>query len=218
MSDFKSLGLAGWLADSCHEMGLRVPSPIQRACIPPALQGRDVLGSAETGSGKTAAFALPILQTLSVDPYGVFAVVLSPARELAIQIADQFQALGARMGVRVCVIVGGRDMMQQALELGQRPHIVIGTPGRLADHFRSSGSAFTMAKARFLVIDEADRLLELGFSEDVGFILSQLPSHRQTLLFSATMSDALKRLQSLALKKPFVADLAPVERVPATLK
>ena len=113
MADFNSLGLAPWLAASCREMGLRDPTPIQLACIGPALQGRDVLGSAETGSGKTAAFALPVLQALSVDPYGVFAVVLSPARELAMQIADQFNAFGARMGVRVCVVVGGRDMMQQ---------------------------------------------------------------------------------------------------------
>ena len=101
MADFASLGLAPWLAGACKEMGLKEPTPIQKACIGPALEGQDVLGSAETGSGKTAAFALPILQALSVDPYGVFAVVLSPARELATQIAEQFSALGSRMGVRV---------------------------------------------------------------------------------------------------------------------
>jgi len=212
-----SLGLSPWLGETCIEMGLKRPTPIQEACIPPALQGHDVLGSAETGSGKTAAFALPILQALSEDPYGVFAVVLSPARELAAQIADQFSALGTRMSVRVSLIVGGVDMMRQALELSKRPHIVIGTPGRLADHLRSSGSAAVMRNARFLVIDEADRLLELGFADDLGAIISQMPARRQTLLFSATMSGALQRLQRLALTSPHVADLAPSERVPAAL-
>ena len=212
-----SLGLSPWLGETCIEMGLKRPTPIQEACIPPALQGHDVLGSAETGSGKTAAFALPILQALSEDPYGVFAVVLSPARELAAQIADQFSALGTRMSVRVSLVVGGVDMMRQALELSKRPHIVIGTPGRLADHLRSSGSAAVMRNARFLVIDEADRLLELGFADDLGSIISQMPARRQTLLFSATMSGALQRLQRLALTSPHVADLAPSERVPAAL-
>ena len=212
-----TLGLSPWLAKSCVEMGLKRPTPIQLSCVRPALEGRDVLGSAETGSGKTAAFALPILQALSEDPFGVFAVVLSPARELSAQIADQFSALGAHMRVRVSVVVGGVDMMKQALELAKRPHIVIGTPGRLADHLRSSGSAVVMRNARFLVIDEADRLLELGFANDLGSILSQLPARRQTLLFSATMSGALQRLQRLALTSPHVADLAPSERVPAAL-
>ena len=216
-SDWTSLGLAPWLAGSCVEMGLKKPTPIQRACIGPALQGRDVVGSAETGSGKTAAFALPIIQALSEDPYGVFAVVLSPARELASQIADQFTALGSHMSVRVAVVVGGVDMMRQALELAKRPHVVIGTPGRLADHLRSSGTAVVLRNARFLVIDEADRLLELGFSADVGAIVERLPSRRQTLLFSATMSGALDRLRRLALTSPHVADLAPSERVPSAL-
>lgn len=218
MASFRSLGLSPWLASSCEQMGLVRPSPIQQAAIPPALASRDVLASAETGSGKTAAFALPILQSLSRDPYGVFAVVLSPARELAMQIADQFNALGTRIGVRVCVIVGGRDMMTQSLELAQRPHVVVGTPGRLADHLRSSEAGVLMAKARFLVIDEADRLLELGFAADVGTVLNELKGRKQTLLFSATMSGALQRLQSLALKTPFVADLTPTERVPTALK
>ena len=217
-SAWVSLGLSPWLAEACRSMGLSRPTPIQLACVGPALAGRDVLGSAETGSGKTAAFALPILQALSEDPYGVFAVVLSPARELASQIADQFVALGARMQLRTTVVVGGVDMMQQALALAERPHVVVGTPGRLADHMRSNNTALTMRNARFLVIDEADRLLEMGFADDLATILGALPSRRQTLLFSATMSGALKRLQRLALTEPHVADLAPLERIPAALK
>lgn len=215
-SAWTELGLSPWLANTCIEMGLKRPTPIQTDCIGPVLRGQDVLGSAATGSGKTAAFALPIIQALSEDPYGVFAVVLSPARELASQIADQFTALGVRMPVRVSVVVGGVDMMRQALELAQRPHIVIGTPGRLVDHLRSSGTAVTMLKSRFLVIDEADRLLELGFADDLRAVLEHMPARRQTLLFSATMSGALKKLQGLALTAPHVADLAASERVPST--
>ena len=232
----ESLGLSPWLVSSCAEMGLREPTPIQAACVKPALDGRDIVGSAETGSGKTAAFALPILQALSADPHGIFALVLSPARELAHQIADQFAALGAPLRVRVCVVVGGADMMPQALELSQRPHIVVATPGRFADHLRSSNVAPAVAKLRFVVIDEerradeagavkklcshagvgcaqADRLLELGFADDLQHILSSLPRRRQTLLFSATMSGALSSLGESALRTPFVADLAPQDAV-----
>jgi len=158
----ESLGLSPWLVSSCAEMGLREPTPIQAACVKPALDGRDIVGSAETGSGKTAAFALPILQALSADPHGIFALVLSPARELAHQIADQFAALGAPLRVRVCVVVGGADMMPQALELSQRPHIVVATPGRFADHLRSSNVAPAVAKLRFVVIDEERRADEAG--------------------------------------------------------
>jgi ATP-dependent RNA helicase DDX49/DBP8 len=215
--EWESLGLSPWLASNCVAMGLRKPSPIQAACVGPALKGQDVLGSAETGSGKTAAFVLPVLQALSEDPFGVFAVVLSPARELAAQIGEQFTALGARMQLRVALAVGGVDMMRQALQLAERPHVVIGTPGRLADHLRSSGTAATMRHVRFLVIDEADRLLELGFASDLSDIVQRLPTKRQTLLFSATMSRSLQRLQRLALQAPHVADLAPLESVPATL-
>ena len=134
------------------------------------------------------------------------------------QIADQFTALGTKMQLRIAIVVGGADMMAQSLQLAERPHVVIGTPGRLADHLRSSAAtARIFSNLRFLVIDEADRLLELGFSEDVGEIVTTLPSKRQTLLFSATMSQPLQRLQKLALTKPHIADLAPLERVPPNL-
>ena len=156
-ASFDELGLSSWLVDSCKQLGLHTPTPIQAACIRPALAGQDILGSAETGSGKTAAFVLPMLQALSCDPFGVFSLVLSPARELASQIADQVSALGSGMGVKVVTIVGGHDMMQQALELAQRPHVVVATPGRLVDHLSSGDVATTLRRLRMLVIDEADR-------------------------------------------------------------
>ncbi|GAB1293242.1 Probable ATP-dependent RNA helicase DDX49 [Apodemus speciosus] len=169
------------------------------------VQGRDCLGCAKTGSGKTAAFVLPILQKLSEDPYGIFCLVLTPTRELAYQIAEQFRVLGKPLGLKDCIIVGGMDMVAQALELSRKPHVVIATPGRLADHLRSS-STFNMKKIQFLVMDEADRLLEQGctdFTTDLETILAAIPARRQTLLFSATLTDTLKELQGLATNQPF---------------
>ncbi|KAF5910033.1 putative ATP-dependent RNA helicase DDX49 [Clarias magur] len=163
------------------------------------------MGCAKTGSGKTAAFVLPVLQKLSEDPYGIFCLVLTPTRELAYQIAEQFRALGKPLGLRDCIIVGGMDMVTQGLELSRKPHVVVATPGRLADHIRSSGT-FDMKRLQFLIMDEADRLLEQGctdFTKDLEVILSIVPAKRQTLLFSATLTDTLQELKSIALNKPF---------------
>uniref|UniRef100_K7FNK5 DEAD-box helicase 49 n=1 Tax=Pelodiscus sinensis TaxID=13735 RepID=K7FNK5_PELSI len=163
------------------------------------------MGCAKTGSGKTAAFVLPILQKLSEDPYGIFCLVLTPTRELAYQIAEQFRVLGKPLGLKDCIIVGGMDMVAQALELSRKPHVVIATPGRLADHLRSSNT-FSLRKIKFLVLDEADRLLEQGctdFTKDLEVILGAVPATRQTLLFSATLTDTLNELKSLAMNKPF---------------
>ncbi|KAG8594857.1 hypothetical protein GDO81_001343 [Engystomops pustulosus] len=163
------------------------------------------MGCAKTGSGKTAAFVLPILQKLSEDPYGIFCLVLTPTRELAYQIAEQFRVLGKPLGLKDCIIVGGMDMVSQALELSKKPHVVIATPGRLADHIRSSNT-FSMKRIKFLVMDEADRLLEQGctdFTEELQVILGAIPAKRQTLLFSATLTDTLQELKSVAMNKPF---------------
>ncbi|XP_052608615.1 probable ATP-dependent RNA helicase DDX49 isoform X1 [Peromyscus californicus insignis] len=216
MAGFAELGLSSWLVEQCRQLGLKQPTPVQLGCIPAILEGRDCLGCAKTGSGKTAAFVLPILQKLSEDPYGIFCLVLTPTRELAYQIAEQFRVLGKPLGLKDCIIVGGMDMVAQALELSRRPHVVIATPGRLADHLRSS-STFSMKKIRFLVMDEADRLLEQGctdFTTDLETILASVPARRQTLLFSATLTDTLKELQGLATNQPFFWEAqAPVRTV-----
>ncbi|XP_069623820.1 probable ATP-dependent RNA helicase DDX49 [Ranitomeya imitator] len=205
MDAFTKLGLSSWLIEQCKQLGIRKPSPVQENCIPPILEGRDCMGCAKTGSGKTAAFVLPILQKLSEDPFGIFCLVLTPTRELAYQIAEQFRVLGKPLGLKDCIIVGGMDMIAQALELTRKPHIVIATPGRLADHMRSSNT-FSIKKIRFLVLDEADRLLEQGctdFTKDLQVILGGIPAQRQTLLFSATLTDTLQELKSIAMNKPF---------------
>ncbi|KAK6467564.1 putative ATP-dependent RNA helicase DDX49 [Huso huso] len=205
MSDFSALGLSEWLSQQCRQMGINKPTPVQQSCVPAILEGRDCMGCAKTGSGKTAAFVLPVLQKLSEDPYGIFCLVLTPTRELAYQIGEQFRVLGRPLGLRDCVVVGGMNMVAQALELSKKPHVVIATPGRLADHIRSSNT-FNMRKLRFLVLDEADRLLEQGctdFTKDLEVILGAVPAKRQTLLFSATLTDTLQELKSIALNKPF---------------
>ncbi|XP_062412874.1 probable ATP-dependent RNA helicase DDX49 [Sardina pilchardus] len=205
MADFSSLGLSEWLIQQCKQMGISKPTPVQENCIPEILDGRDCMGCAKTGSGKTAAFVLPVVQKLSEDPYGIFCLVLTPTRELAYQIAEQFRALGKPLGLRDAIIVGGMDMVAQGLALSKKPHVVVATPGRLADHIRSSNT-FSMRKIKFLIMDEADRLLEQGctdFTKDLEVILGAVPAKRQTLLFSATLTDTLEELKSIAMNKPF---------------
>ncbi|KAI1313471.1 hypothetical protein EDD11_002532 [Mortierella claussenii] len=209
---FSQLGLASWLVNALKAMSITSPSEIQTKCIPEILKGRDVIGGAKTGSGKTAAFALPILQKLSEDPYGVFAVILTPTRELAFQIAEQFNVLGKTINLKDVVVVGGLDMMTQAIALSKRPHIIIATPGRLRDHINSSQDAMHLSKVKFLVLDEADRLLTETFADDLGGILEVLPKKRQTLLFTATMTDAV-----LELSKPNPEESSSPSVAPKTL-
>ncbi|KAI5836920.1 P-loop containing nucleoside triphosphate hydrolase protein [Morchella snyderi] len=156
------------------------PTPIQALSIPAALSGKDLIALAETGSGKTAAFALPILQSLWNNPIGLFACVLAPTRELAYQISDQFEALGGGIGVRCAVIVGGMDMMTQSVALGKKPHIVVATPGRLLDHLENT-KGFSLRTLKYLVMDEADRLLDMDFGPILDKILKVIPKTRKHL-------------------------------------
>jgi ATP-dependent RNA helicase DDX47/RRP3 len=147
---FKELGLIDPLLEALNQLTFTNPTDIQTAAIPSALEGRDIIGVAETGSGKTAAFALPILQALWEDPRGLFACVLAPTRELAFQISQQFEALGAALGVRCATIVGGMPKVDQAVALAKRPHIIVATPGRLYDHL-SETKGFSLRGLKFLV-------------------------------------------------------------------
>ena len=161
---FCSLGIKKWLAENASKLGLCEATAVQRACIPPILKGVDVIGTSQTGSGKTAAFALPILQILSQDSYGIFALCMTPTRELAVQISEQFYALSSDLTLRCQVITGGEDIQAQARLILRRPHIIVGTPGRLMDHFLNSRQVIRcFQNLRFLVLDEADRLLEPSF-------------------------------------------------------
>ncbi|XP_012281439.1 probable ATP-dependent RNA helicase DDX49 [Orussus abietinus] len=199
---FAQLQLNSWIVAQCKSIGISTPTPIQKNCIPRILAGDDCIGCAKTGSGKTLAFALPILQVLCDDPYGIFALVLTPSRELAFQIGDQFAAIGKPINLKKCVIVGGMDMVAQAQELAKSPHIVVATPGRLADHLESSDS-FSLKRIKFLVVDEADRLLGGEFDGQMQTIFQALPKNKQSLFFSATITDTLNELKRIASKKVF---------------
>lgn len=147
---FASLGLIPQICEACTLLNFKAPTAIQRETIPYALQGKDIIGLAQTGSGKTAAFALPIIQALYDNPQPLFACVLAPTRELAYQISEQFTALGSTIGVRCTVIVGGMDMMQQSIALSKRPHIIVATPGRLQDHLENT-KGFSLRNLKYLV-------------------------------------------------------------------
>lgn len=230
-STFGALSVAPWLVGSLTTMAIRRPTAIQKACIPEILKGRDCIGGSRTGSGKTVAFAVPILQKWAQDPFGVFAVVLTPTRELALQIFEQFKAISAPQSMKPVLITGGTDMRPQAISLAQRPHVVIATPGRLADHIKSSGqdTIAGLGRVKMVVLDEADRLLAGGKGSmlpDVETCLSVFPpsSQRQTLLFTATLTAEVRALKSLPQtpNKPpiFVTEISTEDQgnIPPTLK
>ncbi|MCJ1475028.1 putative RNA helicase [Lambiella insularis] len=203
-SSFGTLEIAPWLIASLSAIAIRRPTAIQKGCIPAILAGRDVIGSSKTGSGKTVAFAVPVLQKWAEDPMGIFAVVLTPTRELALQIYEQFQAISAPQALKAVLITGGTEMRPQALALAQRPHVIIATPGRLADHIATSGNDTIsgLRRTRIVVLDEADRLLASGpgsMLSDVETCLSVVPlsQERQTCLFTATLTPEVMALKAL---------------------
>ncbi|UCF21205.1 MAG: DEAD/DEAH box helicase [Gemmatimonadota bacterium] len=196
---FESLGLEPKLLRALDEQGYIQPTPIQSEAIPAALDGRDVVGSAQTGTGKTAAFLLPILQRLESGPRRILrALVLTPTRELAEQVLNSARAYGRHLDLKCVSVYGGMPMEPQVRALKEGVDIVIATPGRLLDHM-SRGYVDT-SKLEVLVLDEADRMLDMGFSRDVHRILDSLPTQRQTLLFSATITGEVDRLAHRALK------------------
>eukprot|EP01116_Phalansterium_solitarium_P003175 TRINITY_DN1386_c0_g2_i1.p1 TRINITY_DN1386_c0_g2~~TRINITY_DN1386_c0_g2_i1.p1 ORF type:complete len:506 (-),score=148.31 TRINITY_DN1386_c0_g2_i1:174-1475(-) len=190
-------------------MGFKKPTKIQTESLPWSLKGRDIIGLAQTGSGKTAAFSLPILQAMlaSKSSTPLFACILAPTRELAIQISKHIESLGAGIGVRSCVVVGGIDAMTQAIALAKKPHVVVGTPGRVLYHLENT-KGFSLRTIKYLVLDEADRLLNLDFEEEITKILALVPKERNTFLFSATMTTKVEKLQRASLMNPVKVEVA----------
>ena len=198
---FADLGLSSPLLQVLQELGYETPSPIQAATIPMLLANRDVLGQAQTGTGKTAAFALPILERLDRSQASPQALVLVPTRELAIQVAEAFQRYAAHVaGFHVLPIYGGQAYGPQLAALRRGLHVVVGTPGRVIDHL-SKGS-LDLSALKTLVLDEADEMLRMGFIDEVERILQQTPATRQTALFSATMPAPIKRIAQTYLRSP----------------
>ena len=205
MPSFSALGVAEALARAVEDVGYETPTSIQITTIPLLLAGRDVIGQAPTGTGKTAAFALPILQQLDLRDMAVQALILTPTRELANQVAEAFHSYSKRLGrVRVLPIYGGQPIQKQLERLRGGVQVVVGTPGRVMDHLRRG--TLSLAGVKMIVLDEADEMLRMGFIEDVEWILSQAPAIRQTALFSATMPIAIRRVADRYLENPVMVE------------
>ena len=206
MTTFAELRLSPELLEAVHDLGYEAPSPIQEQAIPPLLEGLDVIGQAQTGSGKTAAFGLPMLQYVDPSDDDVQGLVLTPTRELCIQVTQALRAYGKRKGVDVVAVFGGAPIRSQQAQLRAGGQVVVGTVGRVKDLI--SRHSLVLHGCRFVVLDEADEMLDLGFLEDVEKILSLTPSSRQTALFSATMPPEIRRLADQYLYDPVIVKVA----------
>jgi ATP-dependent RNA helicase RhlE len=223
-SSFKNLSLAEPLARAVAEMGYEQMTPIQAQAIPVVLTGQDVMGAAQTGTGKTAAFSLPLLQRLlkhdnaSTSParHPVRALVLLPTRELADQVAQQVKLYAKYTNLRSAVVFGGMDMKPQTLELKKGVEVLVATPGRLLDHIEAKNAV--LGQVEYVVLDEADRMLDIGFLPDLQRILSYLPKQRTTLLFSATFSPEIKRLASSYLQDPVTIEVSRPNATASTVE
>ncbi|KAJ1637376.1 P-loop containing nucleoside triphosphate hydrolase protein [Pavlovales sp. CCMP2436] len=214
---FEALGLAAPIVEACKALGYTRPTPIQAQAIPYALAGRDIIGLAETGSGKTAAFALPMLNRLLEKPQPFYALVIAPTRELAFQISEQIEALGSVIAVKCVTIVGGIDMMTQALAIAKRPHVLVGSPGRVVDHLQNT-KGFSLRNLKVLVLDEADKLLAMDFEKEIDAILKAVPQERSTYLFSATMTSQVAKLQRASLINPVRLEVSSKYQTVSTLQ
>ncbi len=198
---FAQLALAAPILRALDDIGYESPSPIQAESIPHLLEGRDLLGQAQTGTGKTAAFALPLLNNIDLSQKNPQLLVLAPTRELAIQVAEAFQSYARHLkGFHVLPIYGGQSMDTQLRQLKRGAHVIVGTPGRVMDHLRRK--TMSLAGLKSLVLDEADEMLKMGFIDDVEWILEQTPDTRQIALFSATMPDVIRKVANRYLKNP----------------
>ncbi len=193
MIAFKDFNIGEEIVKALSNMGFENPTPIQEKAIPVALEGRDMIGQAQTGTGKTTAFGVPMIEKMDMSQSKVQGLVIAPTRELAIQVGEELNRIGQNKGVRTVPVYGGQDIQRQIKALKKRPQIVVATPGRLLDHIRRK--TIRLDEIHTLVLDEADEMLNMGFIEDIEAIMAEIPSKYQTLLFSATMP---KRIQNLA--------------------
>jgi ATP-dependent RNA helicase DeaD len=209
---FAALGLDDALLSALDALGYEEPTPIQQEAIPPLLDGRDLLGQAATGTGKTAAFALPLLQRLAAQRSGIGALVLVPTRELAMQVAEAVHRYGKAIGVRVLPIYGGQAFQQQLRALRRGVDVVVATPGRALDHLRRE--TLDLSRVGLVVLDEADEMLDMGFAEDLEAILEAVPEARQTALFSATMPPRIMSIAKRHLRDPVQVKIARERAAP----
>jgi ATP-dependent RNA helicase RhlE len=217
--NFKDLNLDERILSSLHALGYEQPSPIQEKAIPHLLGGRDIFGCAQTGTGKTAAFALPILQLLTQNPVyqkGIKALVLAPTRELAIQIGESFSDYGKGLKIKHTVIFGGVSQLAQTQALHRGIDVLIATPGRLLDLINQG--YIKLDSVKFFVLDEADRMLDMGFIHDIKKIIPKLPKIRQTMFFSATVPEEIRSLAASLLTDPIRVEVTPVSSAVEMIK
>jgi len=198
---FEEMNLSDWVLKAVNDMGFEEASQIQSQAIPLIMGGKDVIGQSQTGTGKTASFGIPCLEMINEDDRQLQALILCPTRELAIQVSEEFRRLlKFKDNIRVLPIYGGQPIDRQILALKKGAQVVIGTPGRVMDHMRRH--TLKMGAVKYLVLDEADEMLDMGFREDIELILEKLPEKRQTVMFSATMSDEILSLSKKYLNEP----------------
>ena len=204
-SSFNGLGISPELLTVLNYLKFTTPTPIQRQCIPAVLEGKDIVGIAQTGTGKTLAFGVPMLQLLRQN--NGQGLILLPTRELALQVNEVLQTLGERFGLRTAVLIGGASSHQQLQAIRHHPHVLVSTPGRLIDHLQQK--KFNLNKVKMIVLDEADRMFDIGFAPQIKQILAFAPRDRQTLMFSATMPKAIGDLAVRFMKMPLRIEVAP---------
>jgi len=202
---FSGLGIAPNILDILEKMGFTKPTPIQHESIPAGVEGKDVIGIAQTGTGKTLAFGIPMIQHMLNGKRN--GLVILPTRELAMQVDESLRKIGQGLGIRTAVLIGGASMGLQRDMIKRKPHIVIATPGRLIDHLERR--TITLATVDVLVLDEADRMLDMGFAPQINRILALVPKERQTMLFSATMPQEIVRIATSHMKLPIRVEVAP---------
>lgn len=204
-TSFYGLGIAPKLLDILDQLKFTTPTPIQQQSIPTAIQGKDIIGIAQTGTGKTLAFGIPVIQQLAQIKGQ--ALIVAPTRELALQIDETLVRVGKSVGLRTVVLIGGASMKPQIQSLRRTPHVIVATPGRLLDHLEQKNVSF--AQMKILVLDEADRMFDMGFAPQIKRILNALPKERQTMLFSATMPSDIVNLAKTYMKLPTRVEIAP---------
>lgn len=216
MKTFEEMNLPAPLAQALQHMQYNIPTPIQAEAIPLALEGKDILGSAQTGTGKTGAFGIPLIAKLLSSPKGS-ALVMTPTRELATQVMKQLEAmLGKKSSIRTALLIGGEPMPKQLQQLRNNPRIVVGTPGRIADHLRRQ--TLKLNETNFLVLDETDRMLDMGFSIQIEEVVKHTPKTRQTLLFSATLPQKIARIAETYLNNPVQLRIGATSTPAANIK
>ncbi|MCQ6276596.1 DEAD/DEAH box helicase [Bacillus sp. V3B] len=208
MTKFSDFGLSKELEKAVFNMGFEEPSPIQAQAIPIALSGKDMIGQAQTGTGKTTAFGVPLLEKLEVNE-GIQGLVVCPTRELAVQVAEELNRIGQVKGIRALPIYGGQDISRQIRALKNRPQVIVATPGRLIDHIERK--TIRLGSIKMVVLDEADEMLNMGFVEDIERILAETPKEKQTMLFSATMPKRIQNLAERFMKEPEIVKVKAKE-------